>query len=336
MIVRPLRLEDFEALSSKHTSVPSSDRGFRPRFITPNILASGHFTLGLQIWEYPSFRLLRAIKCGSGYVSTISPFPDAPLVAIANDIDKNPSIYNYLTGEEVWRVPTKIAYRSVIALGKNIVCFYATDKRELHAVNISTKQEKTLQVNDISQMIFWENNKFVSYARSDVNGAFKLRMFKVEDNMNIVEVWLQEMTAKYEMACLTRRGIMCRLEQNKFTHFSWTGELISDITLTPPVDERDMYWNTLTYVHDDLLLYNGSEMAGVVDLKTNKLHPLRETSNGSYLHRVTIHPYNSVIVAIRETQFLDVYRLLPDISPSITQMQNKLLACGQFYDLKFW
>jgi hypothetical protein len=322
---RTLRVEDFRA--SDVTKIPSKERGFTLTFISPSILATGHYTLGVQIWEYPSFRLLQTINCD--YTSGIVPFPDAPLVAVTNDMIKQPSVYNYITGEKVVKFSTRIHHRTLVALGKDVICYQSFEKKEVQAKNIYSNNTKSLKIqNVVRDMVRYRDNKFLGTSRNAK--TLHIYMFNLSNNMQIEQMWVRETEALYDAMCATPEGVLVRTGTDELKHYSKTGDLLRTIVLLNCTSNEDLFWSTFVYVHDDIILCNNSYFPSVIDMKTGTLHALVE--NNVFLHRVAIHPYNSVMVVINESVSLDVYRLLPDVIPG-EQIQNKLLMCRHFKDV---
>src|SRR5690349_11749399 len=101
--MKPVTLNDFRASVNTKQNVQTEQRTFVGLFLEPNLFATGHHTLGVQLWHYPSLRRIRVIKHYNGYVTRIQKFTGTKIIAVSDDTDEEVFLkfYNYETGETV-------------------------------------------------------------------------------------------------------------------------------------------------------------------------------------------------------------------------------------------
>src|SRR3989338_11021131 len=128
---KPLTAQDFIDAKLVAT-VLSNECAFFGTFLEPNIFATAHSTIGVQLWEYPSFRFIRALMHEDGYVATIKRFGGSKYIGVSNDnfehfrnTNTKITIFNYETGEERASIIAKnLAWTTI---DSTTICFMSKD-----------------------------------------------------------------------------------------------------------------------------------------------------------------------------------------------------------------
>jgi hypothetical protein len=107
--VTMLREHDFINSVRDIRTIPFKECSFVVTFLTPTLFATGHDSIGVQLWSYPAFESLGNIMFGKGYVNYIQRLPDAPLILVTCDTYRQKmegppwEIFNFETRKSVWK-----------------------------------------------------------------------------------------------------------------------------------------------------------------------------------------------------------------------------------------
>jgi hypothetical protein len=314
--------------------IPTKQRSFVSTFITPTLLATGHHTLGVQLWSYPTYEALGNIVFAPGYVTQIVPFPDSFLIAVANDSmmeeagGDNLEVFNYRTRESVWKKDDSFVCnsRKLICLNENTLC--GAHGKKVRIFNFVTKMSRTMDIpHTIAKILYVEKNKFITIIYEDLSRVIQ---FWELENMKEKEVWKLPLS-NYTSCTMQSNGLFVH-SASKILQISFTGDIVKEFLFKVNTIPKLFY-----HLSDRYFVFVAAYSASIFDVeKQDQVVELK--FDGKLIHDVTINEQKSVLVFSSKKVGVQVIRIKDDESVEqvrmIENLENRLHG-AEFFDLAF-
>jgi hypothetical protein len=326
--------QDFVRGRDNIVHIPAKERSFVATFITPTLLATGHHTLGVQFWSYPTYEALGNIMFDRGYVTQIIPFPDTCLIAVANDSTMDGSggdnleVFNYKTRQSVWKKDKNFVFnsRKLICLNENTLC--GAHGQKVKVFNFVTSKSRTMDMQStIEKVLFVQKNKFITIISENFAAKHVIQFWEFE-NMKEKQVW-QLSIDNYTKSTILSNGLFVFTE-NKILQIAFTGAIVKEFPIKNDSDPKSFY-----YLSDRYFLSVASYVVFIYDIEKQD-HVVDINMSKKLIHNVTMNKQKSVLVISSENVDVYVVRIKDDESAEQVRMIENLknrLRGGEFYDL---
>jgi hypothetical protein len=322
--------DDFKNSVSTKQIVQTRERTYTALFVEPHLFITGHFTLGAQVWHYPSLELVRTIKYYSGYVTTIQKFDNTKIIAVSDDADPEQYIayYNYETGEAVGEKGT-INSKVWACISSKTICYYAANELVLHDYDCATKKYNT-PIPKEGGLPYLErivNDSILTISVNYTTHKTTVTQWSTANNI-ITKTWKKEFSGEVHPLSIFNNTLwFVPSKRKKVQEISLTNgntirvaRLEGAHRLSHLVD--NWYYTVLNEVKH-MLIYNAED----------NMREVFTYNIGHYLHSLVLNPSKTVMLWCTGDAEIQVHRLREDVTKEEQKFMETLMTTFAYFDL---
>jgi hypothetical protein len=323
------------SMSNDQTKVEVGEETNIIVFLTDKLVATGHKSKSMRLWNYPSFSLNCILTCYEN-ITDIKPFQNVPLVAVYSLDNNNAQVWNYLTCEIVWDSSnTEFTFGNIVCCAEvDILC--SLDYYSLHLWNVHSNEHEVFATqNHISYIINAHHIQGTKIIRQeyyyDHCDSTLLEMWDIA-NFQPKKLWSYTYEFYSDGICVSNRDTILVNTNNNHDPKNYILELSFK-----GVQLKHVYFNAnellkrvIPLSKELLLTYNSKDMRliNIDEDRSTKIGP-----KWKQYKYVAVHPKKKVvIIASKKSCDFIVHRLMPD-SHDEERMFTLIPACKFYFDI---
>lgn len=328
---RHVTVDDFKTSVATKQTVKAVERTFTALFVEPHLFVTGHFTLGVQVWHYPSLELVRKIEYYSGYVTRIQKFDNTKIIAVSDDADPEQYIafYNYETGEIVGEKHTTTS-KVWVCVSSKTICYSSGNELVLHDYDCATKKYTTPTANvGLPKLERIDNDSVLTISNINYTTQKTHVARWSTANNSITKIWQKDFSGEVNPGKSIFNNTFWFVPRNEKTAHEISLTNGDTIRVVPLESAQrlshlvDQWCFTFSSKVKQMTIYNAE----------SDMLPVFTYDIGDYLHNLVLNPSETVMLLCIEDTEIQVYRLREDVTKEEQKFMCTLWTTIAFSDV---